>query len=405
MGIPLALNAITSEVAPDADRLRRLLARLVAFRSENPPGDEAAPALFLADVLAELGCSTETPEVAPGRRNIVAVFENGAGPSLAFNSHLDVVPAGTGWSGDPFDLREANGRLIGRGACDAKGCIAAMVEAMRLLIAGRDAWRGRLTAVFVADEEIGSTGAKAFAARQPQVDRVVVGEPTRLITISAHKGCLRPHLRVLGRSAHSGTPDLGENAILAAQRLIGLFMAEDQRLRRKLHPLVGPASLSVTQIAGGIADNIIPAACEVVIDRRILPGEPVETVDAEIKALLETASSEYGVRTEILSYSSNAGPSETPTDDPIVEAALAACRANGIASPGPAGFLGGCDLVHFQNVGIRGVVLGPGSLEQAHRPDEYVELAELVRASLIYRDLALDWYRRQGIQERRQAAP
>ncbi len=405
MGIPLALNAITSEVAPDAGRLRRLLARLVAFRSENPPGDEAAPALFLADVLAELGCSTETPEVAPGRRNIVALFENGAGPSLAFNSHLDVVPTGTGWSGDPFDLREANGRLIGRGACDAKGCIAAMVEAMRLLIAGRAAWRGRLTAVFVADEEIGSTGAKAFAARRPQVDRVVVGEPTRLITISAHKGCLRPRLRVLGRSAHSGTPDLGENAILAAQRLIGLFVAEDRRLRRKQHPLVGPASLSVTQIAGGIADNIIPAACEVVIDRRILPGEPVETVDAEIKALLETASSEYGVRTEILSYSSNAGPSETPADDPIVEAALAACRANGVAEPGPAGFLGGCDLVHFQNVGIRGVVLGPGSLEQAHRPDEYVELAELVRASLIYRDLALDWYRRQAIQERRQAAP
>jgi acetylornithine deacetylase/succinyl-diaminopimelate desuccinylase family protein len=382
--------------SPDSGRLRELLARLVAFRTENPPGDEAAPALFLADVLATLGCSIETPEVAPGRRNLVAVFENGSGRSLAFNSHLDVVPAGTGWSGDPFRLREARGRLIGRGACDAKGCIAAMVEAVRLLIAGRAAWRGRLTAVFVADEEIGSTGARAFAAARPRVERVVVGEPTRLITVSAHKGCLRPRLRVLGRSAHSGTPDLGENAILAAQRLIGLLAAEDQRLRGKRHPLVGAASLSVTQIAGGIADNVIPAACEVVIDRRILPGEAVETVDGEIKALLVTASSEYGVRTEILGYSSTAGPSETPAGDPIVEAALAACRANGIAAPGPAGLLGGCDLVHFQKVGISGIVLGPGSLEQAHKPDEYVELADLARASLIYRDLALDWYRRQS---------
>jgi acetylornithine deacetylase/succinyl-diaminopimelate desuccinylase len=223
---------------------------------------------------------------------------------------------------------------------------------------------------------------------------VVVGEPTRLMTVSAHKGCLRPHLRVLGRSAHSGTPDLGENAIIACQRLIGLFATEDQRLRTKVHPLVGPASLSVTRIQGGVADNVIPSSCDVVIDRRILPGEDVEAVDGEIKLLLERAASAYGVRTEILSYSSNAGPSETPLDDAIVQASLAACRAQGVAEPGPVGFLGGCDLVHFQRVGIRGVVLGPGSLEQAHQPDEYVVLADLMRASLIYRDLALDWFAR-----------
>ena len=383
--------------APDAGRLRELLARLIAFRTENPPGDEAAPARFLAGILQQLGCDVATQAVARGRRNLIAVFENGDGPCLGFNSHLDVVPAGPGWSGDPFSLREADGRLIGRGACDAKGCVAAMVEAVRLLIDARQSWRGRLTIVFVADEEIGSTGAKAFAASGPHLDRVVVGEPTRLITVSAHKGCLRPHLRVFGRSAHSGTPDLGENAILKSQRLIELFIAEDRRLRRKVHPLVGAASLSVTRIQGGVADNVIPAACDVVIDRRILPGEEVEAVDAEIRALLEKAASERGVRTEILSYSSNAGPSETPSDDPIVQASLAACRAQGMAEPGPAGFLGGCDLVHFQKVGIRGVVLGPGSLEQAHQPDEYVTLADLVRASLIYRDLALDWFRRQSI--------
>jgi acetylornithine deacetylase/succinyl-diaminopimelate desuccinylase family protein len=393
----LARPAVSDGIdrAPDASRLRALLARLVAFRTENPPGDEAAPAQFLAEVLQQLGCEVATPPVAPGRRNLVAVFKNGDGPSLGFNSHLDVVPAGPGWSGDPFSLREVDGRLIGRGACDAKGCVAAMVEAARLLIDARHAWRGRLTIVFVADEEVGSTGARAFAASGHHLDRIVVGEPTRLITVSAHKGCLRPHLRVFGRSAHSGTPDLGENAILKARRLIELFVAEDRRLRTKVHPLVGPASLSVTRIQGGVADNVIPAACDVVIDRRILPGEDIDEVDAEIKALLERALAEHGVRTEILSYSSNAGPSETPADDSIVLAALATCRARGIVEPGPVGFLGGCDLVHFQRVGIRGVVLGPGSLEQAHQPDEYVALADLVRASLIYRDLALDWFSRQ----------
>jgi acetylornithine deacetylase/succinyl-diaminopimelate desuccinylase len=380
--------------APDAGRLRALLAQLVACRTENPPGDEAAPAQFLAEVLQQLGCEVATPPVAPGRCNLVAVFKNGDGPSLGFNSHLDVVPAGPGWSGDPFSLREADGRLIGRGACDAKGCVAAMVEAARLLIDARHAWRGRLTIVFVADEEVGSTGAKTFAASGHHLDRVVVGEPTRLMTVSAHKGCLRPHLRVLGRSAHSGTPELGENAIIACQRLIELFLAEDQRLRAKVHPLVGPASLSVTRIQGGVADNVIPSSCDVVIDRRILPGEGVDEVDAEIKALLERARTERGVRTEILRYSSNAGPSETPADDAIVLASLAACRGQGIAEPGPIGFLGGCDLVHFQRVGMRGIVLGPGSLEQAHQPDESVALADLVRASLIYRDLAIDWFAR-----------
>ena len=290
--------------APDAGRLRALLAQLIAFRTENPPGDEAAPAHFLAAILQELGCDMAIPEVAPGRRNLVCTFKNGEGPSLGFNSHLDVVPAGTGWSSDPFRLHETEGRLVGRGACDAKGCVAAMVEAVRLLIDARHAWRGRLTIVFVADEEVGSTGAKAFAASGHHLDRVVVGEPTRLITVSAHKGCLRPRLRVFGRSAHSGTPDLGENAIIACQRLIELFLAEDQRLRTKVHPLVGPASLSVTRIQGGVADNVIPSACDVVIDRRILPGEDVDEVDAEIKALLKRALTEHGVRTEILRYSS-----------------------------------------------------------------------------------------------------
>jgi acetylornithine deacetylase/succinyl-diaminopimelate desuccinylase family protein len=395
----LVKRAASAEIdrAPDAGRLRGLLARLVAFRTENPPGDEAASARFLAGILQQLGCAVTTPAVARGRRNLVAVFENGDGPSLGFNSHLDVVPAGPGWSGDPFSLREADGRLIGRGACDAKGCVAAMVEAARLLIDAREAWRGRLTIVLVADEEVGSTGAKAFAGSGHHLDRVVVGEPTRLVTVSAHKGCLRPQLRVFGRSAHSGTPDLGDNAILRCQRLIELFVAEDRRLRTKLHPLVGAASLSVTRVQGGVADNVIPAACDLVIDRRILPGEEVDAVDAEIRALLERAASERGIRTEILSYSSNAGPSQTPSDDAIVQASLAACRAQGIADPGPAGFLGGCDLVHFQKAGIRGVVLGPGSLEQAHQPNEYVTLGELVRASLIYRDIALDWFRRQRI--------
>ena len=115
---------------------------LVSFPSENPPGREAEVALYLGDAMRVMGFDVQTPEVAPGRRNVVARFDNGDGPTLAFNSHLDVVPAGGGWSSDPFRLTERDGRLYGRGACDAKGSITAMVEAMMLLKAARDPMAG-----------------------------------------------------------------------------------------------------------------------------------------------------------------------------------------------------------------------------------------------------------------------
>ena len=291
---------------PDPARVEDCLAALVACRTENPPGDETAPARLLAERLGAFGFDVALQEVAAGRLNLVASLGDARTPCLALNSHLDTVPAGPGWLADPFRLRAEGDRLVGRGACDAKGSVAAMAEAALLLAACRDRWSGRLVVAFVADEEIGSTGAKRFAAEHPGVERIVVGEPTGLRVVSAHKGCLRPRIRVHGRSAHSGTPQLGENAILGAHRLIGLFEAEDRRLRGLAHPLVGPASLSVTRIAGGLADNVIPDACELTVDRRALPGESAETVLPEIEAILARAREEAGVRAEILSFSSTA---------------------------------------------------------------------------------------------------
>jgi acetylornithine deacetylase/succinyl-diaminopimelate desuccinylase family protein len=321
---------------------------------------------------------------------VVATLDNGDGPTLAFNSHLDVVPAGNGWTRDPFRLVEHNGRLYGRGACDAKGSIVAMVEAMRLLKRAQGEWRGRIIGTFVADEEVGSMGSCAFVAQQhPPVDRVVVGEPTSLATVSAHKGVLRPRIRVAGRSAHSGMPELGENAIVAAGHLIKLFAEEDARLRKIHHPLCGKASLSVTRIAGGVADNVIPENCELVIDRRTLPGEERDEVEREVRAILERARREFGVAAQIVGFSSTAGAYETPVTDPIVTSAVHICELHRVPRSGPLGFMGGCDLVHFAAAGSRGIVLGPGSLEVAHQPDEFVPVSEFVTAATISRDLML----------------
>ena len=152
---------------PNASRMKSDLERLVAFRTENPPGNETEAAQFLSGLLGEAGFSVSLDEYKPGRTNLIARLYNGTGPSFAFNTHMDVVPAGEGWSSDPFVLRERDGRLYGRGACDAKGPLVAMVEAMRLLKDQQSRWRGTLLGVFVADEEVASEGAKHLPASGP----------------------------------------------------------------------------------------------------------------------------------------------------------------------------------------------------------------------------------------------
>lgn len=371
-------------------RLKARLARLVAIDTANPPGSETEAARRLSDELAICGCEVRVDELAPGRANVVGVLRNGEGPTLAFNSHIDVVPAGEGWSFDPLALTEAGGRLHGRGACDAKGPIAAMVEAVAMLAADRTAWRGTVIAAFVSDEEVGSVGARSYVEEAPPIDYVVVGEPTGNAPVIAHKGSLRPIVRVEGRSAHSGTPDLGVNAILGAGRLLDRVSRLHRALAARRHPLVGAASLTVTRISGGVADNIVPDSCVMMLDRRLIPGETEADAVAEIEAMLQAAAEEDGVTAAIAGFqSTTGGASETPADHPLVAAALAASAANGVADPQPGGFGGGCDLVHFRGIGAAGVVVGPGDLAVAHKPDEFVPEAELFAAARIYRDIAL----------------
>lgn len=377
-------------IGPDESRLKARLARLVGLNTENPPGREIEAADFVADELAAWGCEVRVDAFEDGRANVIGVLRNGAGPTLAFNSHLDVVPAGKGWSRDPFVLVEENGRLFGRGACDAKGPIAAMIEAVAMLAADRGRWRGTVVVAFVADEEVGSRGARRLARELPGIDFVVIGEPTGNAPVIAHKGSLRPIVRVAGRMAHSGTPDLGVNAIFGAARVLDRIATAHREIRSRRHPLVGSASLTVTRISGGVADNVVPDACEIMLDRRMIPGEREADAIGEIEALLHAAELDDGVRAAIVRFQeTTGGATETAADHPIVGAALAACVANGVSDPKLGGFGGGCDLVHFREIGAQGVVVGPGDLAVAHQPDEFVPIAELVQAPSIYHDIAL----------------
>ncbi|MEM8688483.1 MAG: M20 family metallopeptidase [Pseudomonadota bacterium] len=376
--------------APDLSCLKDELARLVGFDTQNPPGREREAAQFVLHVLQQMDCRAELIDLGDDRTNVVGVIENGPGPTFAFNTHMDVVLAGDGWASDPFTLREEDGRLHGRGACDAKGPLVAMLEAMRRLIAGRHQWSGTLLGVFVADEEVGSLGAKTYVKTAPKIDYCMIGEPTSCTTVTAHKGSMRPLVRVYGKTAHSGMPDLGVNAILKSARFLDMVVEEHKRVAATVHPLCGNASLTLTRAHGGHADNVVPEHCDFLLDRRMVPGEDEEAVKVAIAELVEAAGLAAGTRAEIIDYvPTTGGASETDASHPVVRACQAACLAhNGVVSD-ISGFQGGCDLVHFRSVGAEGVVLGPGELSVAHQPNEYVPVDDLVRAVKIYEDTAL----------------
>ena len=375
---------------PDRSRVIERLERLIAFNSENPPGRESEAIGYLADLFRGLSWDTAVAPLAEGRANLIATLRNGDGPVIAFNSHVDVVPAGGGWTSDPFTLTSRGGNLYGRGACDAKGQVACMVEALDLLTQERVRWSGTLLAVFVADEEVASMGARAYAATRPKIDYCVIGEPTSNKVAIAHKGSMRPLVRVKGVPAHSGSPELGVNPLYKAAILLQMIEQAHRELRALTHPLLGSPSLTVTRLNGGHADNVTPESCDLLLDRRMIPQESEVAVRGQIECLLARAKAEHGVETEILRFlPTTGGATETDPASPVVRAAIEAARKNGVGNLAPYGLQGACDLVHFRATGAEGVVMGPGRLDVAHKPDEFVPEDELLQACRIHVDLAL----------------
>jgi acetylornithine deacetylase/succinyl-diaminopimelate desuccinylase family protein len=385
------------QTLPDRARLIDMLSKLVAANTENPPGREIEAAQYISHQLKDCGLNVEMQEIAKGRPNVVARFDNGPGPVFAFNSHMDVVPAGNGWTSDPFKLRSQDGKLFGRGACDAKGPIAGMLEAIRMLCSACNRWSGTLLAVFVVDEEVASRGARAFVLDRPKIDLCIVGEPTSNTVVVAHKGSMRPLLRVKGIAAHSASPDMGDNALYKAAHLLLMIEKRHRALSAISHPLLGSPSVSVTRIHGGHADNVVPEACELLIDRRMIPGESDDDVRAQFEKLLAEAKALYGIDAEIVEYRpTTGGATETKTDHPVVSSAVRSAQRHGVHDHVLHGLQGACDLVHFRSIGAQGIVLGPGALDVAHKPDEFVPEDELIASSLIYRDTVLELLQRRG---------
>lgn len=389
---------------PVVGRLRDL----VAIESVNPFMDptgsgEAGVADHLTETFRRLGLEVERREVypaangRPARANLLARLAGRTpGPGLVLEAHLDTVPAVAGQA-DPFTPRIVDGRLAGRGACDCKGAMAAMVEAIARVARGgerppRDVWF--LGAV---DEEHTHTGIAALVEEGLAGAGAVVGEPTDLAVVVAHKGALRFRLHVAGKAAHSSRPTEGVNAILKmAAVLRGLEERLSLRFAARQHPRVGVPTWNAGRIAGGLQPNIVPDACWIEIDRRLVPGETPASALAEFReAVEEVARVEAALDVRFDQPYLATDPLETPEGAPVVSAAQAAVRASG-GDGRLAGVPYGTDGSFLARAGIPAVVLGPGSIDLAHTARESVPLDQLVTAVGIYERILREGLRGEG---------
>ena len=377
-----------------------LLAQLVAIPSVSPMGREVSGAEYLETRLTEflvrhfqrLGVPYEVHEVMPGRANVIARLDvPGAESTLLLDAHQDTVPV-DGMVIPPFTPEIRDGRLYGRGACDVKGGMAAMLTAFARLAADPRGGRHHVVMSCTCDEESTAQGVRALSRlwsepgqtsrllAQPP-DLAVVAEPTGLDLVVAHKGAVRWKIRTRGRACHSSRPNEGVNAIYG----MGEVLRAVEELARELpgmvpaHPLCGVATLSVGRIEGGISVNTVPDECFIEIDRRVLPTEVAANVIPQVEQWLRAR---VQANFEMLPPWIDGATLSDHNNGPWADRLLA--QVTPLA--GPRQKLGawyGTNASRIAVTGVPAVVFGPGSIEQAHTRDEWIELEQLRLATEI----------------------
>ncbi|MFU8867089.1 ArgE/DapE family deacylase [Natronococcus sp.] len=395
------------ETAWDAE-LRSFADELCRF--ETTAGNEAPAQEWLRERLVEWGFETysweadaevlaahpsfpsDPDEIETAERPSVAgVLEFGdpdAGQTLVLNGHIDVVPAGSGWEGDPFEPRWADGRLTARGAADMKCGLAACAFAARQLEASSPEIDGRIVVESVAGEEEGGIGAAAAALDNPYPfsrDAAIVAEPTDCRPVVATEGSLMKRLRLEGRSAHAATRWRGESVLPAFERIRrALEDLEAERGERVSHPLyeefpiawpVCVGRLEAGRWASSVADELV---AEIRIG--VAPGETVDEVEREFDRRLAEAVAETNVDCEFERFSIQFEPAEIDPDEPVVRSVQSAMTAQGLEAIDPRAGTYGADSRHYVEAGIPTVLFGPGNIGQAHFPEETIAWEDVLVA-------------------------
>lgn len=384
------------------DSVIELLADLVRIPSVNPMGrkldgpefHEGRLTEYLAEFFDGLDVDYEVIEVVPGQSsNVIARYESaGSQIDLLLDAHQDTVPV-DGMTIAPFEPTIKDGRLFGRGSTDVKGGMAAMLWAFRRIVRERPAHAPNVIMSCTCDEEATTkgindlvrlwkepSGRSRLITRAP--DAAIIAEPTLLDVVVAHRGVTRFKVHTAGRACHSSEPSQGINAIYRMARVVELLEQYAATLADKVvpHRLCGGATLSVGLIYGGASVNVVPDGCTIEIDRRVVPGESTQALYDDIVSFLRS-----NIDFEIVADAPwlNAPPLSDQTNARIAEPLLnvieeVAGRRRSIGVPF------GTHASWTDASGVPSVVFGPGSIEQAHTKDEWIELDQLGKASEIY---------------------
>lgn len=364
-----------------------MLARdLVRVPSVNPVLEvggtgEAEIAVLCADWLSAWGLEVRVVEVSPGRPNVMASSRGERpGRTLLLNGHLDTVGVAE-MSVEPFGGRLDQGRLLGRGSCDMKAGLASILATAHDL--RREGHEGTLLVALTADEEHASLGMQAVVRSGVEADGAVVCEPTSLAVMPANKGFVWIEADFRGRAAHGSRPEEGRDAIMdGAAFLAAVERLSEELSRREAHPLLAHGSLHAGTIRGGSAPSVYPDRCELVIERRTLPGEMTDEVGAEFEGVLdELRKARPGLDAELRVGLSRPGTEVSP-DHPLVTGLLSALEAEG-EKPLVEGMTAWVDAALLNEAGIPAVCFGPGSIAQAHSADEWVDVEEIRRGTRV----------------------
>jgi len=374
-----------------------LAQNLVRISSVWRTRGEADLARYIANYFIDHQIRVEWQEVEKGRANIMAEIDGGrgVGPCLLLNGHLDTVPVGTGWTMPPLGGQVVDNYLYGRGSCDMKGSLAAMMYTAKIVSLFTPNLFGKLKLVFVVDEEQDNLGIKKWIEIWQQnwesVDFAVVGEPTGLNISLGHRGVAAFRITIKGKSCHAGIAQRGINAIYLASEIIHLIEQKQNEFNQFADEDIGKPALSVGKIQGGTSPNVVPDLCDFEVDVRTVPGLPLQGIESLIADSVRMVFKNHNLPPtfEIEQSIPHLPPVKIPRDVPGIDILSRSISDIPGEMPIFAPFPASCEAVFLDQADIPTVIFGPGRIDEAHTANEFVSITQIVAASRIYSLLAL----------------
>jgi acetylornithine deacetylase/succinyl-diaminopimelate desuccinylase family protein len=380
----MQLEAISEYLVKNKDKLVQLLSKLIAAQTVNPPGNEKEAAQHVINFLEMNKIPYEVYEKIEGRTNVVCRLGEEKYPSIMLVCHLDTVPAGEGWHYPPFEATVVEDRVYGRGSVDNKGPLAAALMALATLKETNIKFKGSVQLAAVADEEMGSKLGMEYLLNEAGLkpDFVLVAEPMNMAIEIAEKGSLGVKLLSKGKQAHASMPELGINAIQKLAKV--LVKLEKYQLRHRPHTLLGHPTINVGRIEGGIAVNVVPPACEAILDIRYLPSQTPREIIEELKEIVfEERKNDPQIDVDV-QIIHDYPPTELSQENKFVAALKDAVRRVTGKDPRIIGIGGGTVAKQCKAKGIDAAVFGPGNEALCHVADEYISTKELLDGARIF---------------------